>query len=132
MAAARVLIVDDHQLTRAALSGIVRLDPGLVVVGQSPSGEIALQAIGLLVPDVVCLDVWMPGMDGLAVLRRIRDKHPAIRVVMVTGAATPEVVKEANDGGAHGFVSKPFSATSVLRAINAALRLDLQPALPPS
>ncbi len=130
--AARVLIVDDHQLTRAAISGVVRLDPKLMLVGQSDSGELALQAITSLNPDVVCLDVLMPGMDGLAVLQRIRQDHPTIRVVMITGANTVDVMKKAIDLGAHGFVVKPFSARDVLCAIDAALRSGDQSAVAPS
>jgi two-component system, chemotaxis family, chemotaxis protein CheY len=130
--AVRVLIVDDHQLTRAAISGVVRLDPRLMLVGQSDSGELALQAITSLNPDVVCLDVLMPGMDGLAVLQRIRHDHPTIRVVMITGANTADVMKKAIDLGAHGFVVKPFSARDVLCAIDTALRSGEQSSVAPS
>ena len=132
MPKARVLIVDDHQLTRAALSGIVRLDPNLQVVGHSDNGGVALQAIALFNPDVVCLDVLMPGMDGLEVLQRVRADHPAIRVVMITAEATADVRQKATDLGAHGFVVKPFNGKDVLAAINAALRADGHSAVAPN
>jgi two-component system chemotaxis response regulator CheY len=72
-------------------------------------------------PDVVCLDVLMPGMDGVSLLKRIREKHEDSRVVMITGEARAEVVKEALALGARGFVVKPFSAAKVLHAIRQAL-----------
>jgi two-component system, chemotaxis family, chemotaxis protein CheY len=125
----RVFIVDDNALTRVALSGIIRLDNQLAVVGQCSSGELALQAMGVLRPDVVCLDVIMPGMDGLTVLRRLRTDHPDVAVVMITAAATPQVIEEARREGANAFVVKPFNAHNVLRAVNGALRSRIQAAV---
>jgi len=121
---ARVLIVDDNPVIRQALSGVIRHDEKLTVVGEAWTGEAALESLDALKPDVVCLDVVMPGMDGIAVLRRLRESYPAIRVVIITGAATSETVKEALALGAHGFVVKPFNAGKVLGAIHAALMPD--------
>jgi len=118
----RVLVVDDNAVIRAALTSIIRQDERLTVVGEAASGEAALEAIKTSKPDVVCLDVLMPGIDGLAVLRRIRDEHPTMRVVIITAGATPEVVKDALALGAHGLVVKPFNASKVLSVIRSALR----------
>jgi two-component system, chemotaxis family, chemotaxis protein CheY len=120
-ASARVLIVDDNPVIRTTLSGIIRHDPTLTVVGQAWSGEAALESVESHKPDVVCLDVNMPGIGGLDVLRRLREGHPTIRVVIITGEATSEIVKEALTLGAHGFVVKPFNAEKVLTAIHTAL-----------
>lgn len=119
--AARVLVVDDNVIVRNALAGIVRQDENLMLVGEARSGETALEAVVRLAPDVVCLDVLMPGMDGLEALRRIRESHPAVRVVIITGQATADVLKSALAAGAHGFVVKPFNASKVLGAIYKAL-----------
>jgi DNA-binding NarL/FixJ family response regulator len=121
---ARIFIVDDDQLTRVALGGIIRLNPSHTLVGHAWNGELALQAIRGSMPDLVCLDIMMPVLDGLAVLRRIRDEHPAMRVVIITAAATPDVMEEARAQGAHGFLLKPLSARSVLSTIDAALRSE--------
>src|SRR5690349_5488597 len=110
-----VYIVDDNDVVRRVLKGIVRQDERLLYVGESTHGETAIAAIGRLRPDVVCLDVQMPGnMDGMAVLQHVREHSPATKVVMITGYATPELVKNAQDLGVCGFLVKPFNAGRVL------------------
>jgi two-component system, chemotaxis family, chemotaxis protein CheY len=123
-ACARILIADDNDVVRRALRGLIRHDENLAVVAEASSGHSALEAIRTLQPDLVCLDVLMPGLDGISILRTVREEHPAIRVVLVTGQATAEVVTQARQLGAHGFVVKPFNAAKVLGAIRAALQCD--------
>jgi two-component system chemotaxis response regulator CheY len=123
-ACARILIADDNDVVRRALRGLIRHDENLAVVAEASSGHSALEAIRTLQPDLVCLDVLMPGLDGISILRTIREEHPAIRVVLVTGQSTAEVVTQARQLGAHGFVVKPFNAAKVLGAIRAALQRD--------
>ncbi len=123
-ACARILIADDNDVVRRALRGLIRHDESLAVVAEASSGHSALEAIRTLQPDLVCLDVLMPGLDGISILRTIREEHPAIRVVLVTGQSTAEVVTQARQLGAHGFVVKPFNAAKVLGAIRAALQRD--------
>ena len=120
-ATASILIVDDNEVIRRALGGLIRHDESLAVVGEAASGETALESIKAMQPTLVCLDVLMPGIDGLAVLRTIREEHPAVRVVMITGQATSEVVTQARELGAHGFVVKPFNAAKVLATIQRVL-----------
>jgi two-component system, chemotaxis family, chemotaxis protein CheY len=120
-APARILIVDDSQVIRVALSGLIRQDAALTVAGEASTGEMALEALKALQPDLVCLDVLMPGIGGLETLKRMREEHPALRAVIITGAATSEVVKEALALGAKGMVVKPFSAQKVLTVIHSAL-----------
>jgi two-component system chemotaxis response regulator CheY len=121
MKLARVLIVDDNDVIRRALRGLIRQDESLIVLGEAASGETALQSIKADTPDLVCLDVVMPGMDGLTVLKTIREEHPDVKVVMITGQATSETVAQARELGANGFVVKPFNAAKVLATIRAAL-----------
>jgi two-component system chemotaxis response regulator CheY len=121
MKAATILIVDDNDVIRRALRGLIRHDESLTVVGEAASGESALESIKAAAPDLVCLDVVMPGVDGLTVLRTIREEHPSVRVVIITGQATSEVVAQARELGARGFVVKPFNAAKVLATIHAAL-----------
>jgi two-component system, chemotaxis family, chemotaxis protein CheY len=121
MKSARILIVDDNDVIRRALRGLMRHDESLTVLGEAASGEMALQSIKAEEPDLVCLDILMPGMDGLAVLKAIREEHPRVRVIIITGQATSEVVAQARELGAKGFVVKPFNAAKVLATIHAAL-----------
>jgi two-component system, chemotaxis family, chemotaxis protein CheY len=119
--ASRILVVDDNQVIRMTLSGVIRQDPRLTVVGEASSGEMALEAVKALQPDLVCLDVIMPGIGGLATLKRMREEHPAVRTIIITAEGTSEILKEALAAGANGFVVKPFSAAKVLSAIHTAL-----------
>jgi two-component system, chemotaxis family, chemotaxis protein CheY len=119
---ARILVVDDNQIIRIALSGVIRQDPRLTVVGEASTGEMALETFKELQPDLVCLDVLMPGIGGLETLRRMREEQPKLRAVIITGAGTSDIVKEALALGAKGFVVKPFNAEKVLSTIHTALR----------
>lgn len=121
---ARILIVDDNDVVRRALRGLIRHDESFVVVGEASSGHSALEAIEARKPDLVCLDVLMPGLDGLTILRNIREKYPNIRVVLITGQSTSEVVTQARELGADGFVVKPFNGARVLGAMHSALRRE--------
>ena len=118
---ARVLVVDDNEVVRRALKGVIAHDEELLVVGEASSGTSALESIKALQPDLVCLDIVLPGVDGLTVLRQVRQEYPAMRVVLITGQATADVVAQARELGAHGFVVKPFNADKVLKSIHAAL-----------
>lgn len=119
----RILIAEDNQVVREVLRGVIRHDARLRVVGEAANGDAALELVESLKPDVVCLDILMPGLDGLAVLKVIREQHPDTKVILVTGQSTSEVVTEALKLGASGFVVKPFNADKLLRAIYNALGL---------
>lgn len=109
----KVLIVDDNDVMRTLLRALLR-DEAYQVVGEARNGLQALEQIASLQPDLVCLDVIMPDLDGLETLRAIRRDHPRVVVVMVTGMASVENVQEALKLGAAGFVIKPFNAAKVL------------------
>jgi DNA-binding NarL/FixJ family response regulator len=116
-----IVVAEDNVVVREVLRSVIRQDKSLCIVGEAANGQAALELVDSFEPDVVCLDVLMPGMDGLSVLRTIREKHPATPVIIVTGQSTSEVVSEALKLGAAGFVVKPFSAEKLLRAIHGAL-----------
>jgi two-component system chemotaxis response regulator CheY len=118
---ARILIVEDNRVVRDLLRGIMRNDAELEVVGEAASGESAIDLAEKLNPDLICLDVLLPGLDGIAILRALRAAHPEIRVVLVTGQATSSVVAEALGLGAAGFVVKPFNAARLISAVHGAL-----------
>ena len=118
---AKILIVDDNRIIREVLRGLIRHDEELQVVGVAANGESALEMIAQLKPDLVCCDILMPGLDGIAVLRAIHAAHPGTRVIVVSGESRPDIVSKALKAGASGFVVKPFNAEKVLRSIHTAL-----------
>jgi two-component system chemotaxis response regulator CheY len=119
--AANVLVVDDDALMRELLKAILR-EEGFTVVGEAKDGQDALKQLDRLSPDVVCLDVNMPGMSGLEVLKAIQRAAPNIKVVMVSGDASMSTVREAVSYGAAGYLIKPFKVGGVGPAIRAALK----------
>ena len=115
----KILIVDDNDVMRALLRGILR-NEDYQVVGEARNGIQALEMVERMTPDVVCLDVIMPEMNGLETLKIIKRDFPQVSVIMITGNASKENVQEALELGANGFVVKPFNAAKVLEALSRA------------
>jgi DNA-binding NarL/FixJ family response regulator len=114
----RVLIVDDHSLIRRAVRALLSHEADIEVVGEADSGDKVLALVGQTGPDAVLLDVRMPGMDGLTVLERLREKYPSVAVVMLSGIDDPALVRAALERGASAFVLKhidPRDLGSALR-----------------
>jgi DNA-binding NarL/FixJ family response regulator len=101
----RILIVDDHPLTRDALAALLT-QHGFTVVGEASNGEEAIAAAGTLQPDLVLLDLSMPGLDGLEALPRLREAAPACEVVVLTASGTEENLLGAIRAGAAGYLLK--------------------------
>lgn len=118
----RVLIVDDNDVMRTLLRGILR-NEDFLIIGEARTGAAAIEMAERLRPTLICLDVVMPEMDGISALQEIKEKHPEIVVIMITGNASKENVQEALEYGAAGFVIKPFNAATVLETINRAWHL---------
>jgi two-component system, NtrC family, nitrogen regulation response regulator NtrX len=119
MAGEHLLIVDDEHAIQASLRGVLE-DEGyrVTVVG---NGADALRALAEEVPDLVFLDIWMPGQDGLETLREIRRQRPQVAVIMISGHATIETAVKATHLGAYDFIEKPLSLEKVLLTVNRAL-----------
>lgn len=126
----KVLVVDDDTVMRALLRGILRNEQ-YQVVGEARNGLQALEMTERLNPDIVCLDVMMPEMDGLEALKTMKRDFPQVSVVMITGNASMENVQEALELGANGFVVKPFNAAKVLEALTRAWSGRKADELPP-
>ncbi|MFO7748488.1 MAG: response regulator, partial [Desulfobacteraceae bacterium] len=114
-----VLIVDDEKAIVQSLEGILS-DDGFEVLHAS-NGYEALKQIESESPDIVLLDIWMPGMDGIETLKEIKQDFPHLPVVMITGHGTIESAVNATKSGAFDFLEKPLSIDKVIVTINNAL-----------
>lgn len=115
----KVMIVDDNDLMRTLLRGMLRGEE-YSVIGEARNGLQAVEAVQRLSPDIVCLDVMMPEMDGLEALQVMKQARPDLVVVMITGNPSVENVQESLQGGAAGFIVKPFNTAKVLDTLSRA------------
>ncbi|OUE32012.1 Transcriptional regulatory protein LiaR [Clavibacter michiganensis] len=124
-AAIRVLLVDDQALVRAGFRVILESEDGIEVVGEAADGEEGVRLAAALAPDVICMDVQMPRVDGLEATRRIV-ADPAIRagVLMLTTFDREDYLFTALDAGASGFVLKSASPESLVEAVHVIARGD--------
>lgn len=119
----KVVIVDDDRFIREILNLILRQQE-FDIIGSADDGERGLKMIQRYNPELVFLDINMPGMDGMEVLAKVRADHPDTQVIMISGAATVDKVKSAIAAGAVGFVVKPFSPEAVLTTLQRAKIVD--------
>lgn len=119
--AARVLIVDDHPLTREALASLLE-QHDFGVVGQAGDGEEAIQLARQLLPDLVLLDLSMPGLNGLEALPRLREAAPDCEVVVLTASGTEDNLLAAIRGGAAGYLLKTESPERLIEFLRAVAR----------
>lgn len=118
----RVLIVDDHPVVRTGVRGMLAGDPGFDVVGEASGGEEAARLARTLEPDVVLMDLRMPGVDGVEATRRIRHRHPAMQVLVLTTYDTDDDVVRAVEAGAVGYLLKDAPREELFRGVRAAAR----------
>jgi DNA-binding NarL/FixJ family response regulator len=117
MASIRALIVDDHPVTREGLRTALSMsDDAVVVVGEAASGEEAVTAVRELSPDVVFMDVRMPGMDGIEATRRIREASPETRVILITIDESRGAISDAIQAGVSGYLLKDASPEDLVGA----------------
>ena len=112
-----VLVVDDHDLIRAGLARMLKDDRHIKVVGEAASGEEALTAVRNLQPDVVLMDLKMPGIGGLEATRRIKKSHEKVRVVVVSAFIDDPFLDRVMDSGASAYVSKNSHISEMIKAI---------------
>lgn len=112
-----VLLVDDHLVVRQGLRAFLEVQDDIVVVGEAGDGDAALALISEIQPDVVLLDLQMPGMSGVEVLQAMRARGDAARVLVVTSFTQPEAVLPAMRAGAAGYVYKDVEPSSLAQGI---------------
>jgi DNA-binding NarL/FixJ family response regulator len=115
----RILLVDDDDIVRAALAVRLAQQGGLQTVGSVANGEAALLAADRLKPDLVILDLCLPGLSGIDTLRALVRACPPIRIIVLSARQSPEQVQQAFDAGAAGYVFKPSSGIDLLEAVGA-------------
>jgi DNA-binding NarL/FixJ family response regulator len=113
----RVLIADDHRLFAQALEAILATDDRIEVLGHAANGAEAVELAASLKPDVVLMDIAMPGMDGFEATRRIRQQKSDACVLMLTGSNSRADVDRARQAGAAGYVTKDRIAAELIDAI---------------
>jgi len=116
----RVMLVDDHAVVRRGLSTFFLTSDDLQLVGEATGGEEAVRLCASLQPDVVLMDLVMPGMNGVEATRAIRERWPHIRVIALTSFETDELVQGALQAGAISYLLKNVSALELAEAIRAA------------
>ncbi|MGA8515793.1 MAG: response regulator transcription factor [Burkholderiaceae bacterium] len=120
-----LLVVDDHPLFRQGVVHSLGAEPGLTVVGEAASGEEALKLARELLPDVVLLDISMPGWDGLVTAEKIATACPASAIVMLTVSEDKDKLLAAFKAGARAYVLKGISAQELANVVHSAARGDV-------
>ena len=118
VARARVLVVDDHALLRTGVANIINQEPDLHVVAEAANGLEALEAFTRHQPDVTLLDLRMPVMEGVEAVRRIRERDPQAKVIVLTTYDTDEDIARALKAGAKAYVLKDISADALIACIH--------------
>jgi NarL family two-component system response regulator LiaR len=116
----RVLLVDDHAVVREGLRNFLALQDGLEIVGEAGDGNEAIEQAQRLEPDVILMDLVMPGLDGVGAMRQLRVRSPASRVIVLTSFLEDERVLPAIQAGAAGYLLKNVAPAELARAIRAA------------
>lgn len=114
----RTLIADDHALIREGLKTILGFEETIKIVGEAINGREAIENANLLKPDIILMDVNMPDMTGIEVLKSIKEKNSDIKVIMITAAGDQETLFKALDGGADGYILKDSESVDMIQAIH--------------
>jgi DNA-binding NarL/FixJ family response regulator len=115
----RILLVDDHPIVRQGLKTLLEGHSGWEVIGEAADGAEAVEKAKDLTPDVMVLDVTMPRMNGLEACRVLRQECPGLEILFVTQHDSPQMMREALEAGARGYVVKSNAARDLLAAVDA-------------
>lgn len=116
----RVLLVDDHAVVRHGLKQLLTTDPEIEVVGMAADGREAVELVRHHRPDVVLMDLAMPGLDGIAATRAIHGEHPDVHVVVLTSFGDETRILDALDAGAQGYLLKHTEPDALIEAVRSA------------
>ena len=116
----RVLLAEDHTIVRKGLRSLLDGEAGIEVIGEAEDGREAVEKVQQLLPDVVLMDIAMPGLNGLEATRQIKKRFPEVKVVILTMHANEEYIFQILRAGASGYLVKQAAPTELLSAIQAA------------
>lgn len=116
----KLIIVDDHAVVRSGLSKFLKVNKDFQLLAEASDGEEAVQLVSLHKPDVVLMDLMMPGMDGVAATREIHKKYPQVKVIALTSFSEQNMVNGALQAGAIGYLQKNVTAAELANAIRSA------------
>ena len=114
-----VFLADDHPVVRNGLLLILQAEPDIKVVGEASDGHEAVKRVGKAAPDVVIMDITMPGLNGIEATKKIRAAFPAARVLIMSMHATAEHIYQALQAGAQGYLLKESAGEEVIKAVRA-------------
>ncbi len=125
----KIMLVDDHAVVRSGLGKFLKVHKDLQLVGEASDGEEAIQLASLHKPDVILMDLMMPGIDGVAATRNIHKQHPEIKIIALTSFSDQNMVQGALQAGAIGYLQKNVTAADLANAIRSAYvgRMTLSP-----
>ncbi|HSV85096.1 MAG TPA: response regulator transcription factor [Levilinea sp.] len=118
----RILIADDHQILRAGLRSLLNADRNFEVIGEATNGDEAIEAVKTLSPDILLMDISMPGTDGLEATRQISQTMPNVRILILTMHEDFPILKEVMNSGASGYIIKRAAESELIDAIYAVWR----------
>ncbi len=127
----RLMLVDDHEIVRTGLKAFLQTQEGIQVVAEASSGEESMRFMAEAQPDVVVMDITMPGMDGLEATRQLKNSYPEVQVLALTVHSDKQYLFEMMAAGASGYITKQSAAEELVSAVRAVASgsVYLQPAL---
>jgi len=117
----RILLADDHTMIREALRVVLERESSMQVVAEAGDGETALQMADEWTPDVVIMDVSMPGISGFEATRRLRTRHPNVKVLALSTYLESSIIQQMLDAGANGYIGKSGAGSELLQGIRCVL-----------
>ena len=113
----RILLVDDHKIIRNSLRSMIENQSGLEIIGEADNGRTALMLVHDLLPDVVLMDIKMPGMDGILATMEIRRLHPSVKVIGLSMHSDKRFILRMMDAGASGYFLKDCALDEIIEGI---------------
>ncbi len=118
----KLILVDDHQLVRAGIANLLNNEEGFDIIGEAYDAESFYELLKTQTPDIVLLDIALQGMSGIDITKKIHNKYPSIRIIMLSMHTSEEFIFNAINAGARGYIPKNTSRKELIDAINAVYR----------